>query len=65
MIYLTKNQIVTINKLTVSEHGGSFMPPFNFLHETALDYLVEVVHSEIFGQPMYASISKKSRSLYF
>lgn len=31
--YLTKQQVVRINKATVQKHGGNFIPPANFLHE--------------------------------
>ena len=43
MKYLTKEQIVTLNKETIETHGGNFMPPSNFLHESNLDYLLEAV----------------------
>ncbi len=60
MLFLTKKQIITINKLTISHHGGNFVPPYNLLNESALDYLVEIVYAEIFGQPLYPSIFDKA-----
>lgn len=63
MIYLTKKQIVRLNQATIIEHGGNFLPPSNFLHESNLDYLIEAVQSEMFGQEMYPTISEKA-SLY-
>lgn len=36
------------------------MPPNNFLHEENLDYLVEAVTSEMFGQPLYPLITDKA-----
>ena len=65
MIYLTKNQIVTINKLTISHHGGNFLPPSNFLHEDSLDYLIEAVHAEMFGAPLYPRIEDKAGLIMF
>ncbi|WP_419802687.1 type II toxin-antitoxin system death-on-curing family toxin [Mucilaginibacter sp.] len=60
MLYLAKKQIITINQLTVSQHGGNFVPPNNLLNESALDYLIDAVHAEIFGQPLYQSIFDKA-----
>ena len=36
------------------------MPPSNFLHEENLDYLLEAVQSELFGEPMYPTIADKA-----
>jgi death on curing protein len=60
MTYLDKADIVFINQQTVSVHGGLFMPPYNFLHEENLDYLLEAVQAEMFGEPLYPSISDKA-----
>jgi len=56
MVFLTKKQIITINRLTISHHGGNFVPPDNFLHESSLDYLVDIVDAELFGEAMYPGI---------
>lgn len=56
MIFLIRKQIIAINRLTISYHGGNFVPPENILNESALDYLIEIVHAELFGQPIYPSI---------
>ena len=60
MFYLTKKQIVKINRLTIECHGGNFDEPNNFLHENSLDYLVDAIHAEIFGQDMYPTIFDKA-----
>ena len=52
MIYLTKQQIIRLNIATVEAHGGNFMPPSNFLHEKNLDYLLEAVQAEMFGESL-------------
>ncbi len=36
------------------------MPPHNFLHEENLDYLVEAVQAEMFGEPLYPTITDKA-----
>jgi death-on-curing protein len=60
MNFLTKEDIIVINRKTVKHHGGNFVEPCNFLHEENLDYLVEVVQAEAFGQPLYPSLSDKA-----
>lgn len=60
MIYLTKQQIIRLNTATIEAHGGNFMPPSNFLHEENLDYLLEAVQAEMFGEPLYPTISDKA-----
>ena len=60
MIYLTKQQIIRLNIATIEAHGGNFMPPSNFLHEENLDYLLEAVQAEMFGEPLYPTISDKA-----
>lgn len=60
MIYLDKEDIILINKETVEAHGGNYMPPCNFLHESNLDYLLEAVQAEMFGQQLYPDITDKA-----
>ncbi|MFC5285187.1 type II toxin-antitoxin system death-on-curing family toxin [Pedobacter alpinus] len=60
MIFLTKSQIIKINYLTIHQHGGNFNLPSNFLNEAALDYLVDIVHAEMFGEPLYPYIFDKA-----
>ena len=60
LIYLEKEDVIYINQRTVAEHGGNFMPPHNFLHEENLDYLIEAVQMEMFGEPLYPNISDKA-----
>ena len=60
--YFEKEDIVYINKRTVAEHGGNFMPPSNFLHEENLDYLLDAVKAEMFGEPLYPKITDKAAS---
>ncbi|MFY7907963.1 MAG: type II toxin-antitoxin system death-on-curing family toxin [Emticicia sp.] len=60
MRYLTKKRVVQLNKATVDAHGGNFMPPNNFLHEENLDYLLEAVQAEMFGEPLYPNVSDKA-----
>jgi death-on-curing protein len=60
MIYLTKEQIIAINLNQVKVFGGNFMPPSNFLHEENLDYLLEAVQAEMFGEPLYPTLYQKA-----
>lgn len=39
--------------------GGLFLPPDNVKNHNALDYLIEVVQTEMFGIELYPNISSK------
>ena len=60
MEYLEKEDVILINHSTVKNHGGNFVPPSNFLHEENLDYLLEAVQSEMFGEQIYPEIWDKA-----
>ena len=60
MLFLTEKQIIIINRLTISHHGGNFVPPDNLLNESALDYLVDAIYAEMFGQSLYPSVFDKA-----
>ncbi len=60
MEFLTKQQIIRLNKATIEAHGGNYMPPHNFLHEPNLDYLLEVVQTEMFGVELYPKTTDKA-----
>lgn len=62
---LSKSQITRLNKITISENGGQFIPPDNFLHGEQLGYLVEMIDAELFGEPLYPSISDKAALYMF
>jgi len=59
MIYLTKPEVIAINHSQVRLFGGNFVSPENFLHEENLDYLLEAVQAEMFGEPLYPDIHQQ------
>lgn len=63
--YLQFDDIVLINEMSVKQHGGNFIPPHNFLHEESLRYVLESVGAEMFGEPLYPSISDKAAVYMF
>lgn len=65
MKFLTKDMIVKINQKTVLAHGGNFIKPSNFLNEQNLDYLLDIIKSELFGQPLYPLLSDKAGLLMY
>ena len=62
---LTKTGIITLNKESIINDGGNFMPPSNLLNESNLDYLIEIVDSEMFGEPLYLEIYDKAAVYFF
>ena len=64
MELLTKTDIIVINYKTIKAHGGNYVPPYNFLHEPNLDYIIDIIEAEMFGEPLYPTIADKA-SIYF
>jgi death-on-curing protein len=60
MRILTKDEIIFLNKNNISKYGGNFVPPYNLLHENPLDYLVEIVDANLFGEPIYPEVYHKA-----
>ncbi len=65
MVYLDKEDIILINEQTITAHGGNYTPPFNILKEESLYYVLDIVQSDIFGEPMYPEISDKAAVYLF
>lgn len=62
---LTKKGIIGINEESIINDGGNFMPPNNLLNESNLDYLIDIVDYEMFGEPLYAKIWDKAAVYFF
>jgi len=60
MEYLTKDEIVFINKKTIEMHGGNFVLPFNFHNEEPLNYLLEAIKGKMFGKEIYPEVYQKA-----
>lgn len=60
MDYLRQEDLILINRMTVRQHGGNFVPPNNILHIDGLVYVIEAVQGELFGQEMYPEIYDKA-----
>jgi len=65
MEYLTKEDIILINQKTIKQHGGNFVPPANLLNESPLDYLVDIIDAEMFGDPLYPEVPDKAAVYMF
>lgn len=60
MIYPDKDEVIAINYNQTALSGGTFVLPANVLHEENLDYLIEAVGAEVFGEPLYPHIHQKA-----
>lgn len=65
MRYLSSDEIIHINAQTIKEHGGNFVPPRNLLREGGLEYLVEIVQQEIFGEKVFNTIPEIAAAYLF
>ncbi len=59
MNYLTREEIIYINKSTIVSHGGQFIEPENLLNPGPLEYLIEAIESSMFGEELYPTIYAK------
>jgi hypothetical protein len=64
MIILNKHNILELNKATIQAHGGNYTPPNNLLNESNLDYLIDAVEAEMFGQALILICMIKLLSIY-
>lgn len=62
---LTVAQIRFLNRMTIKENGGQFVPPHNYLHGEHLEYLTEMVEAELFGEALYPEVSDKAALYMF
>ncbi len=46
MLYLSKEQLIDLNKVLYEQFGGAYTPPFNFQNEASLDYLIGIVEND-------------------
>jgi death-on-curing protein len=58
--HLQKRDILKINRRMIDIVGGTFMPSDNLLKPSALDYLIEIVSTDMFGKPLYPEIWDKA-----
>jgi death on curing protein len=64
MKLISKENVIRINARTIKAHGGNFVPPHNFLHESNLDYIIEIIDAKMFGEPLYPNVWDKA-AVYF
>lgn len=57
---LLVEQILTLNRITIEQNGGQFIPPNNTLYPEKIDYLIEAVDGEMFGEKLYPAIHDKA-----
>lgn len=60
MTYLSKPEIIAINHHQIRLFGGNFVAPDNFFHEENLDYLLEAIEAQLYGEPLYPEIHQKA-----
>ncbi|MCR9103338.1 MAG: type II toxin-antitoxin system death-on-curing family toxin [bacterium] len=65
MEYLEREDIILINRMTIDQHGGNFVLPDNLLNENGLEYVLEAVKGEVFGQEVYPKIYDKAAVYMF
>jgi death on curing protein len=66
MIYLTREQIISINKDMVLSFGGSYYEGIcNIKNDNSFGYVLSAPNQEIFGVDRYPNIFKKAAAYLF
>lgn len=65
MRYLSFDEIIEINRRTIQEHGGNFIPLNNLLREGAVEYVVDIVRKEVFGQRIFYTVPEIAAAYCF
>ena len=60
---LTLDEIVEINRQQINFYGGLFLPPENLHNKASLEYALESLDAEVFGQPMCPTLADKAAML--
>jgi death-on-curing protein len=60
---LTLEEIVEINRRMFITFGGFFVPPDNFEHRSALEYILDALNGSMYGQEWYPSVIEKAAAL--
>lgn len=63
IVYPTVEQVCEVNRRMIEEFGGLFVPPSNLLNLNALEYILDVVKSSLFG--MYPTLKEKATALTY
>lgn len=62
---LSIRQLTLLNRMTIEENGGQFIPPNNYLHGEQLEFLVDMVDAKLFGEQLYPEITDKAALYMF
>jgi len=65
IVYPTLQQVCEINRQMIREFGGLFVPPNNFLNPGALEYILEIVEADIYGETPYATLKEKASAIAY
>jgi death-on-curing protein len=65
IVYPTLEQICEINRRMVSEFGGLFVPPNNLLNKSALEYILRIIQTDVFGYTPYPTLKEKASALAY
>lgn len=60
---LTLEQVATINRRMHEAFGGFFTEPDNFANQSALEYNLNALNAEMFGQELHPTVIDKAAAL--
>jgi death-on-curing protein len=65
IVYPSLEQICEINRRMIQEFGGLFVPPNNLLNPGALEYALEIIGADIYGETPYATLKEKASAIAY
>ncbi|MGO9177513.1 MAG: type II toxin-antitoxin system death-on-curing family toxin [Desulfobaccales bacterium] len=66
MIYLTKEEIISMNKEMISSFGGAYFEGmYNIKNDNSFEYFLSAPNQEVFGIERYPSIFDKAAAYLF
>lgn len=65
MRFLSQEELIYLNQQTITEHGGNFVPPHNLIREGGLEFVVDIVQNEVFGQRVFQSVHEIAAAYCF
>ncbi len=63
--YPTIEQICQVNRRMIEEFGGLFLPPNNLSNLGALEYILDVIKSSIYGYTGYSTLKQKASAIAY
>jgi death-on-curing protein len=63
--YPTFDQICDVNRRMIEQSGGIHIPPNNLRNRNSLEYILDAIKYEIFGDQLFLTLEEKAAALAY